>query len=385
MSDISSGSVGVKFHVRAAGPGQCFIVAAPHGPCHSDAAAADIYAAIGRTLAGSRLRIIQERVFGSMGSRGEVLTTRAAALVAFGISPDGPLTYIEGNPVWGQGLAGVIIRAISAETSVTPILHGNATCGWKWSADGAEYIILQNMHSQSVSNPPDAQARDMIEQAENMLRTAGMSFRNVQRTWFYLRDILDWYGPFNKARNELYTRLGVMPGPGDTSRWLPASTGISGANPMASACAMDILAMNAGPGSRVSSGRLLNPVQNEAPTYGSAFSRAVVVRQPDCSLIEVSGTAAIDTAGKSLYPDDIDAQIVCTIDKIEALIAQEKAGLADICAASVFVKKPQFAARFWGLAAERGLSDFPCVCVVADVCRDELLFEIDAEAVVNRK
>ena len=35
-------------------------------------------------------------------------------------------------------------------------------------------------------------------------------------------------------------------------------------------------------------------------------------------------------------------------------------------------------------AASRGLDDFPGVCVVADVCREELLFEIDAEvAFVN--
>jgi enamine deaminase RidA (YjgF/YER057c/UK114 family) len=164
---------------------------------------------------------------------------------------------------------------------------------------------------------------------------------------------------------------------------LPASTGISGNNPEGSACALDLFAIKTSPGSTVSTARLTNPVQNEAPVYGSAFSRAVVVRQPDCSLIEVSGTAAIDAAGKSLYPGDIDAQIVCTLDKIEALIAQEKAGLADICAATVFVKKPEFAERFRKLSAERGLNDFPCVLVVADVCRAELLFEIDAEAAIT--
>jgi hypothetical protein len=35
------------------------------------------------------------------------------------------------------------------------------------------------------------------------------------------------------------------------------------------------------------------------------------------------------------------------------------------------------------MAASRGLDDFPYVCVVGDVCREELLFEIDAEAVVK--
>ena len=37
------------------------------------------------------------------------------------------------------------------------------------------------------------------------------------------------------------------------------------------------------------------------------------------------------------------------------------------------------------MAAERGLEDLPAVCVVADVCRDELLFEMDAEAAFNNR
>jgi enamine deaminase RidA (YjgF/YER057c/UK114 family) len=86
----------------------------------------------------------------------------------------------------------------------------------------------------------------------------------------------------------------------------------------------------------------------------------------------------------SLYPGDIRSQISCTFDKIEALLNQEGAGLRDIAAATVFVKYPEYAPVFWKMAAARGLADFPAVCVVADVCREELLFEIDAESVLMR-
>jgi len=51
----------------------------------------------------------------------------------------------------------------------------------------------------------------------------------------------------------------------------------------------------------------------------------------------------------------------------------------------VFVKSPDYAPVFWKMAADRGLADFPAVCVVADVCREKLLFEIDAEAVVRKE
>jgi len=86
---------------------------------------------------------------------------------------------------------------------------------------------------------------------------------------------------------------------------------------------------------------LSNPGQQDAFQYGSAFSRGALIRQPDISLIQVSGTAAIDAKGRSLYPGDVRAQIDCTFDKIAALIGQEGADLTDIAAACVFIKRPE--------------------------------------------
>ena len=83
--------------------------------------------------------------------------------------------------------------------------------------------------------------------------------------------------------------------------------------------------------------------------------------------------------GRSLYPGDVRAQIDCTFDKIAALIGQEGAALADIAAACVFVKRPEDALVYQERAAARGLENLPAVVMVADVCREELLCEIDAE------
>ena len=68
--------------------------------------------------------------------------------------------------------------------------------------------------------------------------------------------------------------------------------------------------------------------------------------------------------------------------KIETLLNQEGADLRNIAAATVFVKSPEYASIFWEMATDRGLADFPAVCIIADVCREEMLFEIDAEAMV---
>jgi hypothetical protein len=53
---------------------------------------------------------------------------------------------------------------------------------------------------------------------------------------------------------------------------------------------------------------LRSPVRPEVVSYGSAFSRGILIQERDTALIQVSGTAAIDEAGKSLYPDNIRAQ-----------------------------------------------------------------------------
>jgi enamine deaminase RidA (YjgF/YER057c/UK114 family) len=223
----------------------------------------------------------------------------------------------------------------------------------------------------------------MFDRAERILRRNGASYKDVARTWIYLSEILNWYPEFNKARSEKYGEFGIMPGPGDARLLLPASTGIGAETPSGAAASMDLLAVVEKGHVTSSVRKLTNRKQLDAFRYGAAFSRGAVIQEDDVIIIQISGTAAIDEHGVSLYPEDIRSQINCTFDKIDSLLAQEGAGLADICAATVFVKRPEYAEVFWRMAADRGLADFPAVCVVADVCREELLFEIDAEAVVR--
>jgi enamine deaminase RidA (YjgF/YER057c/UK114 family) len=142
---------------------------------------------------------------------------------------------------------------------------------------------------------------------------------------------------------------------------------------------LDLLAVVGPPESRPLLRQLSSLAQPEAITYGSAFSRGALIHQGDVSLIQVSGTAAIDEQGRSLYSGDVRAQIDRTFDKIAVLVEPEGATLADIAAACVFIKRPEDALVYQERAAARGLENLPAVIMVADVCREELLFEIDAE------
>lgn len=377
---------GVSFHVQEGG-GHAFLVASMRSPVDAAQAAAESYIRIGEALREHHLEIVHERIFGSLSVETTVIDARHRALLTSGIPSGNPVTYIEGNPTSGKGIAGIIIHAVSAD-NVWTIMDGKNPCGRRWTHNGSTYLVLQNIsgkHGSSNGNGTrHLEVRHMLDRAERILRENGASYRDVVRTWFYLSDILDWYAAFNKVRNEKYGEFGIMPGPGDRDLLLPASTGIRGETLSSSAATMDLIAIVGEAGSRPVIKQLTNAAQLDAFRYGSAFSRGAVIQEPEVSLIEVSGTASIDQQGKSQFIGDIHGQINCTFEKIEKLIGNEEAGLENIAAATVFVKRPEYAEIFWEMARERGLEEFPAVCVVADVCRDELLFEIDAEATIVR-
>jgi enamine deaminase RidA (YjgF/YER057c/UK114 family) len=165
---------------------------------------------------------------------------------------------------------------------------------------------------------------------------------------------------------------------------LPASTGIEGDGLDAAAATMDLLATVLEPDSDIEIHQMTNEKQKDAFRYGSAFSRGAAIRMPRATWISISGTASIDEAGVTVFPGDFRAQMNKTLDAIEALIAQEGATLEHICDATIFIKRPQDVEAYHEVMAERGLADIAGVPMVADVCREDLLFEMDGAAVVPK-
>lgn len=353
-----------KLHVASAGEGQLFLVATPMDD-KLDAATA-CYTLINEALERNGMAVVHERIFGSLEAFDAVRAARSNA--------DDDFTYIQGTPLSGSGLAGIQIQAVARDLIDTSPSFGKA-----WQRHGVSYLMLQNIQGRPGLDR-QAQAEDMFSEAERRLRDAGLEYRNVVRTWIYLSKILAWYDDFNKSRNGKYHDLGLLPVSSGDELLLPASTGIEGDAPGGTACVMDLLAASSGAPIR----QLSNPGQEDAFQYGSAFSRGLLIEERDVSLIHVSGTAAIDEAGTSLHQGDASAQIACTFDKIGELLGTEGAGIEQICAATAFVKHADHAALFREAATARGLNHDGCICVRADVCRDELLFEMEAVAAVDR-
>jgi enamine deaminase RidA (YjgF/YER057c/UK114 family) len=356
----------------------------------TDWAAAEAYTRIGGFLVARQMQIVHERIFGSLSARQAILEQRARALAVSAVPADGPITYIQGKPLSGDGLSGVQLLALRPQepSGVWTIRDAGVACGRGWRRNGVRFLVLQSVHGLLKGLSREAQAGRMLDGARRILRAQGVEYDRVARTWIYLSDILSWYDEFNKARNAKYGRFGLMPDlsaepPGRRVR-LPASTGIEGDNPLGAACAMDVLAVSGEPDAGLDAIQMTNVKQADAFRYGSAFSRGVCIREPDVAQIQISGTAAIDERGNSLFPGDAPAQILWTLDSVQALIAPEGATLSDISQATVFLKRAEDYSTYGRVFEERGLADLPVVCVQADVCRDELLFEMDGVALLRR-
>lgn len=363
-------------------------------PADASLVCEEAYRQIADLLTREDMQIVHERVFGSLEARSAVVAARSRALSAGGIGQDGPITYVQGRPLWGEGLAGVELHAVRPERAedVWTIYDEGVPCGRGWLRAGAKFLVLQSVHGLQEGAAADAdrgsQARGMLERTSKILRSQGAAYGDIVQTWIYLSAILEWYDEFNQARNVEYRKLGLIserPGVAGVEKLpLPASTGIEGDNPLGAASVMDLLAIVGEAGVRPEVTYLSNVKQTEAFAYGSAFSRGACIREPDVTHIQVSGTAAINEQGQSLFPGDVRAQIVQTIETVEALIAQQGATLHDICEATVFLKRPEDASVYQQVIAERGLADMPAVCVIGDVCRAELLFEMDGAAALDR-
>lgn len=342
---------------------------------------AEAYLALDEALRERGAMPVQERVFAEARAASLVTRARTRAVAGCGERWAVPPTIVEGAPVAGSGVAG--IHVIGARGRARLVAEGRQVHGRLVVGPSARILGLADVGrrlGEPRSRPPAEEAAGVLEAAEELLAREGFSFADVARTWFYLRDILDWYGEFNGARNGFFRARGVAGANGAGP--IPASTGIGGRNARGGSCTLDLVAIQGVGAAPLAKQRLHNPRQSEATSYGSAFARALQLATADARYVFVSGTAAIDGRGASVHSGDFEGQVLHTLDAVAALLEATGARLADIGQATAFLKRGSDAARFERLLGRSGIEAVPLVTTIADVCRPELLFELDATAVV---
>ncbi len=263
--------------------------------------------------------------------------------------------------------------AIESEQAA-PVIHAGRERGTVWEDDFARYCFVGDLYPTDFRSTEGVQCRQLYEVFERVLEAQGFAFTDCIRTWLYPSAVLEWYDTLNEVRKRFFAERGVF------DRIVPASTGIGAGNTRGAAIVGSLLAIQP-KGDGVTLHRLPSPLQCSAENYGSSFSRAVAVRYPGWRELYVSGTASIEPGGLTIHVGDIEKQIQLSLDVMQAILAQEGLGWADVSRSIAYFKhKAEHLPVFRQIAAERGLPDFPLVCFQADVCRHDLLFEIEADA-----
>ncbi len=283
-----------------------------------------------------------------------------------------PVTWVDSGHSNGSKLQGIHLFGFGGDIGRIE-MYGRVV-GSVYEFDGLTYCRLGDIRAADTSVDREDQARRTFIDIEEGLKLAGMDFDNVCRTWLYVDDILDWYREFNLTRDDFFSHRDIF------EKLVPASTGIGGANPYGASVIADALAIRGGDGYSIRP--LPSPLQNPALDYGSSFSRAVEITQPNSRSILVSGTASIDSEGNTVHIDTVSAQIDQTMRVIAAILESNNMQWSDVTRCIAYCKEAETAWIYADYLENNAIPSFPTVITENDICRDDLLFEAEVDAVV---
>jgi enamine deaminase RidA (YjgF/YER057c/UK114 family) len=244
----------------------------------------------------------------------------------------------------------------------------------EFQMNGCRHIFAGNIYGSPGS--PVEESYSMFARAHDLLQRDGMSFRNVVRTWIHFRNIARDYSGFNRGRTDYFRRAGI------TRR--PASTGIGGAPyPPVQNLSLSLYAIQTAADLEIEP--MSTPTLNEAWAYGSDFSRGLKVGGENGITLLISGTASIDEAGRSVHVGDFDAQAERMMLNISKLLERQKASFRDVISATTYLKDAADASRLLRLLGRLDIGEFPNAVVQAEVCRPELLCEMEVLAKTGKR
>jgi len=287
-----------------------------------------------------------------------------------------PVFWVEGASCTGEKIAGVQAFVVGKTVELQRLTVGGRVVGTVFSDGGARHCLLGGILPPNLTLARPEQVRELFADATSALAGAGFSYGDLARTWFYNNNILAWYDDFNHVRTGFYRSQHFATGS------LPASTGISARNPRGAALTFGGWAVV--PNSSDATVReVASPLQCPAPAYGSSFSRAMEIVSGGRRRVLVSGTASIAPGGKTVWLGDTAKQIELSMDVVEAILKSRGLGFGDVTRATAYFKHAVDLQLFENWCARRELTKMPVIPVHSDICRDELLFEIELDACVS--
>ena len=293
-----------------------------------------------------------------------------------------PVSVVAQPPEGGMHVAlEACVLAAAREEITVERLAVDGTPYTRASGFGATQVHGAGIASPDGEGDPVRQAEAAFNGMEAILDAEGLTYGQVVRQWNYLTDMLtvredsQAYQAFNDVRTLAYGKSEFPVG-------YPAATGIG---QKTGGIILEFIALDTPPEVRVEARS--NPAQIDAHRYSEGvlvgepieeiedksppkFERAKVVARGDLEVVFVSGTASI-IGEESIAPGDVRAQTVTTLENIAALVDGERPSHL-----RAYVKNADDipAVREVCESVYRGV---PVLFVQADVCRDELLVEIE--------
>ncbi|OVE76543.1 hypothetical protein BVX97_00820, partial [bacterium E08(2017)] len=286
-----------------------------------------------------------------------------------------PVTWIQGDSAKDSTvLTGSQVYAISGNQA-NMIRVNDTIVGNMYEDEDAVYCLLGDLHPPDITLSREEQTRAVFEQMEKALALVDMDFSHVIRTWMYLDNLLEWYDEFNVVRTDFFHERKVF------DNLVPASTGIGVSNHIGSSLVTDVLAVKPKT-DKVKVFAVPSPMQCPAIDYKSSFSRAVELQLPDYRQLFISGTASIDPDGNTLHLGDTAAQIKLTMEVVDEILKSRDMSWKDTTRAIAYFKNVEDVPLLYEYCEANNLPPMPIAISHSDICRDDLLFEIEFDASV---
>ena len=353
---------------------EIYISATPTAKAPLEQQATEVFSGICDMLRSKRAFILHERI---LATQAAVETIRHLRSKIYGDLDDGVApSFLIGREGATGPIAGVQLHAVICENAPDVLNWQGAKSGRIIQVPGRKYLALLGISAPQLTFATE-QAQAILEKAESILKKLDADMLSVPRTWMWLGDILSWYDDFNHIRNTFFAERGVIKKDGTHS--MPASTGIGLAPAEGGKCSMDLIAVL----EPKNSIQYLQSTEKQGTAfeYGSAFSRACRAVTPAGQTVFISGTASIDADGATTNIDDPMGQINTTIDNVHTALKDMNCRNKDVVQVVAYCKTTDVEKIFNDI---RHKFDWPWVTVICDICRPDLLFEIEATAMPGK-
>ena len=288
-----------------------------------------------------------------------------------------PTVWIKGDECQEEFITS--IQMISSTTAPTYIKNAVGRCIAATLSDkNGDYAWFGNIVANDISKSRDEQTVEAFANFNSILAEIGMKFTDVARTWLYLDRLLEWYDDFNVVRTDFFNDEDIF------NHLVPASTGIGACNADQSAIIMGGFASVQKGETPTVIAPVLSPLQCPAWDYKSSFSRAISVKTGNDTQIMVSGTASIEPGGLTVHLDDIEKQIELTMKVIDGMLGEVDMTFGNVTRATAYCKEASYLTAFNAWLKKNGYEDMPVAFSHADVCRHDLLFEVELDAAISK-